>query len=56
MCLVEKSLFMKKHTVLINTKYKVIYSAYLFTLICFCLGKPIIVLHLKKETLKISYE
>lgn len=51
MCLVEKTLFMKKHTVLINTKYKVIYSTYLFTLTCFCLGK-----HLKKETLKISYE
>lgn len=45
----EVFLYMEKHTVLINTKDEVIYWTYLLPLICFCVGKQIIVLHLKEN-------
>lgn len=37
----EKRLPIKKHNILINTEYKVIYGTYLLTLICSCVGKQL---------------
>lgn len=37
----EKHLPIKKHNILINTKYKVIYGTYLLTLICSCVWEQL---------------
>lgn len=51
-----KRLPIKKHNILINTKCKVIYGAYLLALICSCVGEQLTAWHFQKKTLKIFHE